>query len=139
MPSRGAVAEIPSIEKVEDSGIVTFHIRGREFVVREINASDYEEQLRAASTGEDGKVDMLVLEKLLVMKSVTIDGKPVSDLEAWGKEPYPVASRVVDEVKKLHWLNIETDEEIEQRKREAASAARDAAKEGAKRESLPNS
>ncbi len=137
MPDRKPLTSIPSVEKTEDPGVVTFHLRGREFVVREIPAGEYEQAIRdAASEDDDGKTDMLLLEKLLVVSSTTIGGK-LLDPEEWAKEKYPVYQRVVNETKKLHWLDLETDEEIDERKKAAAASARESAKKT--KSDIPNS
>ena len=136
MPDRKPVA-VPSVENTEQPGHVEFHIRGRFFEIDELEAGAYEEHIRtAAAAGEEDKTDMLLLEKLLVIDAVKVDGKKL-DPEQWAKEKYPIYSRVVNEVKRLHWLDIETDEEKEAREKEAKKRAADDAKKP--KSDVPNS
>jgi hypothetical protein len=137
------LADAATLGEVEEYGVVRFHLRGREIVVREMPAEDYEQALRAAAAAaDDGKTDMLVLEKLIALGSTTVDGKEI-DPEDWsgkGKDKfftYPVTQRIADEAKKLHWLTLETDEEMGARKVAESAAAKEAAK--AKGNDLPNS
>lgn len=128
---------VESLGSTEEPAVTTFHLRGREYTVTEMLAEDYEEALRAAAVEDSDKTDMLVFDKLMAVGSVAIDGEPVS-LERWNKLPHPIASRVMDEVKRVHWLNLETDEEIEARKAAAAAKAK-ADKEKPEKSDVPNS
>lgn len=131
MPAR-EVSKLGDTDEVEST---TFHIRGREYTVTEIPAEDYEEALRAAAVMDEesgkstDKTDMLVFEKLLAVEAVSRDGKKV-ELETWNRLPYPVTNRILTEIKRLHWMDIETDEEKEARAKALKAAAKkdDAAK-----------
>ena len=126
--------KVAKLGDTEQFGVVTFHLRGREITVSEMPAEDYEEALRAAAViGEDGKptdrTDMLVFDKLLAVGSVKVDGKEV-DIEDWGGKgndrwyTYPVTQRILTEVKKLHWVDLETDEEKAAREKAAREQAK---------------
>lgn len=141
MPDR----KVAKLGDTEQYGVITFHLRGREVTVSEMPAEDYEEALRAAVViGEDGKptdrTDMLVFEKLLAVGSVKVDGKDV-DIEDWGGKgsdrwyTYPVTQRILTEAKRLHWVDLETDEDKAAREKAAKRAATSDAKES----DVPNS
>lgn len=131
--------EVPSIEEVEQPGHVAFHIRGKLYEVDEVAASDYEADAKIATNDDEGTVDMALLTKLLTLRSVKCDGAALNP-EAWGKERFPVVNRVQNEVRRLHYVEIETDEETTERKKAEAKAAADAAKKkGKEGPDLPNS
>lgn len=137
-----------TVEKLGDTekyGEITIHLRGREVTISEMAAEDYEEALRSAAVmDENGKptdrTDMLVFEKLLAVGSVKVDGKEV-DLEDWGGKgndrwyTYPVTQRILTEVKRLHWVDLETDEEKDAKKKAAQAASKKAPAES----DVPNS
>lgn len=144
MPARAEVTHRPS--ELEEAGVVRFHLRGREVEIREVPGEDYEEAMRTAEAASEtpGKIDMPTLEKLLCFGAVKIDGQEV-DPEQWGGKgsdrwfTYPVTSRIADEVKRLHWVTLETDEEIAERKAEEAKAAKATEASTKKGVELPNS
>lgn len=130
--------EVPSLEDVEQFGHTEFHIRGKLYAVDEVAASEYEADAKIATNEEEATVDMPLLTKLLTLRSVKRDGVAL-DPEAWGQERFPVVNRVQNEVRRVHYVEIETDEEAAERKKTekaAADAARKRAKEGP---DLPNS
>lgn len=127
-----------SITDTERPGYVAFHIRGRFFEIEEIEAAQYEAHARAAVVDEDeGTVDMGILTKLVTLDAVKVDGQPI-DADAWGKEKFPVVNRVQTEVRRLHYIELETDEEAAERKA-AEKAAEDADKPKKKGPDRPNS
>lgn len=118
----------------------TYHLRGHEISITEMPSEDYEEAMRAAAL-EDGKVDMPILERLLAVGSVKIDGQPL-DAEKWGRYPSPVTQRITQDVKEVHWMNLETDEERaarEKAEKAAKAAAEEDGKKAPKEVPLPNS
>lgn len=138
MPTR----EVTKLGDTEQVATTTFHIRGREYAVTEIPAENYEEALRSASIlDEEGKAtdrtDMLMFEKLLAIESVKIDGEPV-ELETWNKLPYPVTNRILTEVKRMHWIDIETDEEKAAREKAAKERSKGKRADAAESD-IPNS
>jgi hypothetical protein len=120
----------------------TYHLRGHEITITEMPSAGHDEAMRAAAAGqEDGKVDMPILERLLAVGSVKIDGQPL-DAEKWGRYPSPVTQRITADVKEVHWMNLETDEEREAREKAARAAAKAAEEDGRKAPKdvpLPNS
>lgn len=140
MAGESKLASVPSLDEVETVGRTEFHIRGKHYEIEEIEALDYEKDAKTASDDEEGTTDMGLLTKLITLRAVTVDGKPLEP-EAWGKEKFPVVNRVQNEVRRLHYIEVETDEEIAERKAEEAKAKAAEAK-GAKKPKetpVPNS
>lgn len=130
---------VESIEEVEEIGRVSFHIRGKLYEIEEAEAGAYEAAVRGALDEKDNTVDTAIQLKLLAIECVKIDGKPL-DPEAWAKEKYPVVNRVNNELRRLHWYELETDEEADARKREEAKIAAEAEKAKPNRKSdIPKS
>jgi hypothetical protein len=137
MAGRSQLKEVPSLEDVEQLGRVEFHIRGRLYVVEEVEASDYEADAKLATNEQEGTTDMALLTKLLTLRAVTRDGAKL-DAAEWGKEKFPVVNRVQNEVRRLHYVEMETDEEREEREKAEKKADADAKKKQAGPD-LPNS
>lgn len=128
-----------TLADVEETGRITFHIRGKQYEVEEAEATGYEEDARTATNEEEGTTDMTLLTKLLTLRTVKVDGVPL-DAVAWGKEKFPVVNRVQNEVRRLHYIELETDEEIEERRKREAKSTADAKKaKSPEGPDLPNS
>lgn len=128
MPSSTATrtAAAKAETKAETNGVapegVTYHtLRGKVYRIEELTAKEYEDAQRKAEIpdkeNEGASVtDMILLEKLVTLKAVTVVdkvGDPAGeklDPDAWGKERYPVTSRVGLEVRRAHYMSL-TDEE----------------------------
>lgn len=131
-----ARVDTPTVDKTDELAAATFHIRGKEYKVLELISAEYEDLVKQASDEEEGTTDTALLSRLLTLAAVKIDGKDVP--ENWfTTEKYPVTNRVANEVKRIHWVELETDEEVEERTKEERDAARKAAREAAK--AVPNS
>ena len=115
MAAKGNITELPVGEQSEESPIHTFHLRGSEYVVREVTGTEYEENYRNATTDqEDGRqtVDMWLLDKTLTVLSTTRDGAKL-DMGFFDSAPYPVTQKVIAEARGFAWgSEAETDEEI---------------------------
>lgn len=140
MPAR----QVASVGSTDETESTTFHIRGHEYVVSEIPAEDYEEALRSAAVVDEesgkptDKTDMLLFERLLAVEAVKRDGAQM-ELEVWNKLPYPITKRLSDEIKRLHWLDLETDEEKAAREKAAKERAKKDDKAKAAESDVPNS
>ena len=122
-----------TITQTEEPGKVSFHIRGRLYEIEEIEADAYERHAKEAVVDEDeGTVDMNLLTKLIALDAVKVDGETLNP-ETWGREKFPVVNRVNNEVRRLHYVEIETDEE------KTVRTAGDAAKRTKKGPDRPNS
>lgn len=127
-----------SIEETEQIGRFSFHLRGKLYEGEEVEAAKYEELVKAAVTDPDeGTVDMNLLANLIAIETVKVNGKPI-DAASWGREKFPVVNRIRTEVRRLHFIELETDEEKAERKK-AEAAAEASAKKAAKGPGLPNS
>lgn len=121
-----------SITQTERFGYVAFHLRGKLYEIEEIEAGQYEDHAKSAIVDEDeGTVDMGLLTKLVTLDAVKIDGQPL-DGDAWRREKFPVVNRVQNEVRRLHYIDLETDEETAERK------AREKAEDGDKKRKGPD-
>lgn len=139
MPNRTTLTEVPRLEESEEIGKVSFHIRGKLYEIEEAEAGAYEDAVRGALNEDDNTVDTAIQMKLLALACVKVDGKEL-DADAWAREKYPVVNRVNNELKKLHWYELETDEESSERQKAEAAAAAEAEKAKPKRKSdIPNS
>ena len=139
MAGESKLMPAPALDEVETVGSATFHIRGKLYEVEEIEALDYEKDAKTASDDDEGTTDMGLLTKLITLRAVKVDGKPL-DPESWGKEKFPVVNRVQNEVRRLHYIEVETDEEIAERKAAEKKTAADAAKGKKTKETpVPNS
>lgn len=138
MADRTHLKEVPTLEDTEQFGHIDFHIRGKRYDIDEVGAAEYEADARACTNEEEGTVDMVMLTKMLTLRSVKVDGGPL-DPAGWAKERFPVVNRVQNEVRRLHYVEIETDEEVADRKKVDAKATADAKKKGADGPDLPNS
>lgn len=74
-------------------------IRGTEFTIRELSAEEYDTVLKQA-TKEDSDIDMVLLLKLMTLKSVK---DPVLNAENLAKLPYKVSRRLSTAVNELHF------------------------------------
>jgi len=86
-------------------------MRGITYVLRELDATEYEKCLKAATTAtEDGRstIDNALMFKLMLDKSL-IEPKLASG-ELW-KKPYPVIRKLNDVIDELHYSPEESDEE----------------------------
>lgn len=97
MANRGAatVTELPKQEFVERE----LTLRGRTFRLRELNAGAYDECVRAA-TKPDDDIDMVVLLKLMVSKSLVEPKLGPDDL---AELPYKVSRQLSAAVNQLHF------------------------------------
>lgn len=82
-------------------------MRGRTYVLRELEADEYERCLEQ-SRGEDGESDNIALLKLMLAKSVVEPKMTVAQL--W-KLPYPVIRKLNDIINEMHFSVEETEEE----------------------------
>lgn len=116
-----AEAEPEVTNGVVPDGVFYHAIRGKVYRIEELTAKEYEDCQRKSEVADketEGATttDMLMLEKLVTLKSVTIVekvGDPPGeklDADTWAKERYPVTSRVTLEVRRAHYMSL-TDEE----------------------------
>ena len=86
-------------------------MRGVTYVLRELDATEYEKCLKAATTdGENGRstVDNALMFKLMLDKSL-VEPKMAGG-ELW-KKPYPVIRKLNDLIDELHYSPEMSDEE----------------------------
>jgi len=95
-------------------------LRGKHYTVHELLAEQYEDVVKRATPppAEDGTqkdADFALLTKFLVLEAVKEDGKPIASP---GKLPHPVFAKLNMVARRMHWGEIESDEEAEARERE---------------------
>jgi len=115
-----AAETAPSADEAKDESSRSFHIRGKAYVLRELTGGEYYDEQRVAQN-EDGDIDMMLLARLITLKGVTCDGKPL-DPEAWSQESFSVVNRVQLEMRQMHFIAAETDEEKRDRLKAEAAA-----------------
>jgi len=135
---RTNLKEVSTLAEVEQPGTISYHIRGKLYEINEVEAGDYEDAARLATNEEEGTTDMALLTKFLTLKAVRVDGEELNP-DAWGKEKFPVVNRVQNDVRRLHYVEMETDEEKADRKKAEAKAAAADAKKKPEGPDLPNS
>lgn len=81
-------------------------IRGQTYRFRELSANEYDEIMKIAS-GPDDNADLALVLKMMAVKSL-ID--PQMTAEEMGNKPYPVYSKLLQTVNKLHFAVDETGE-----------------------------
>lgn len=84
---------------------VTVVVSGKEYVLRELTAREYDECL-TLSTAEDGDVDMVQMVKLMLIHSIT---KPALSDQQLGNLPYKVSRTLKRAVSQLHWADEQED------------------------------
>lgn len=98
---------------------VSTTIGGTEYVIRELTAGEYDECLSVATNPETGDVDMVLMVKLMLIKS--IEKPALSDTQLMNL-PYKVSRALKREVSRLHWA-----EEQESVAQEGEAAAEEGA------------
>ena len=102
----------PTIESMDgEFKIRHATMRGVTYVLRELDATEYEKCLKAATTdNENGRstVDNALMFKLMLDKSLV--APKMASGELW-KKPYPVLRKLNDVIDELHYSPEETDEE----------------------------
>lgn len=94
---------------------VDVEIGGQTYTLRELDAGEYDQCLETA-TGKDGDVDMVMMVKLMLIKS--IQSPALSDVQL-SKLPYKTSRALKRAVSRLHW-------EEQEETAAAAEAAEDA-------------
>jgi len=80
-------------------------IRGAEFTIKELSAEEYDTALKQA-TKEDGDIDMVLLLRLMTIKSLQ---EPKLSAEDISKMPYKVSRRLSSAVNELHFGDDDED------------------------------
>ena len=79
-------------------------IRGTTYKLRELTASEYDNIIKMAS-GPDDNADLATVLKMMTVTSIV---EPAMTAEQLGDKPYPVYSKILQTVNKMHFG---TDEE----------------------------
>lgn len=95
-------------------------LRGKHYVIRELTAEEYEVVAAAAnipSPTEPGETvtDMNILRRTLVIQATTEDGKQLTP-EMQKKLKQPVYGKLDILARRMHWGEIESDEEAAERR-----------------------
>jgi hypothetical protein len=101
---------VTPIKKGNNLGLAEFdekvvEIRGAKFTIRELSAEEYDTCLKAANKA-DGDIDMVLLLRLMVMRSLQ---EPKMSAEDISKLPYKVSRRLASAVNELHFGDDEED------------------------------
>lgn len=80
-------------------------IRGTTYKFRELSANEYDAILKIAS-GPDDNADLAAVLKMMAVKSLV---EPTLTGTELGEKPYPVYSKILQAVNKLHFGNDEDD------------------------------
>jgi len=80
-------------------------IRGAVFTIKELSAEEYDTALKQA-TKEDGDIDMVLLLRLMTIKSLQ---EPKLSAEDISKMPYKVSRRLSSAVNELHFGDDDED------------------------------
>jgi uncharacterized membrane protein YukC len=79
---------------------VDINIGGITYTLRELNAGEYDECLNVATNAESGDVDMVMMVKLMLIKS--IQTPDLTDVQLMAL-PYKVSRSLKRAVSQLHW------------------------------------
>lgn len=79
---------------------VTVSVNDTDYVLRELSAGEYDECLSVATNPETGDVDMVLMVKLMLIKS--IEKPALSDTELMNL-PYRISRSLKRAVSRLHW------------------------------------
>jgi hypothetical protein len=79
---------------------VDINIGGNTYTLRELNAGEYDECLNVATNAESGDVDMVMMVKLMLIKS--IQSPNLTDVQLMAL-PYKVSRSLKRAVSQLHW------------------------------------
>jgi hypothetical protein len=96
------------VTNINKSGVSDFEerevsIRGTEFKIRELSAEEYDTCLKSA-TKPDGDIDMVLLLRLMVLKSLQ---EPKMGAEDLTKLPYKVSRQLSSAVNDLHFGDLQ--------------------------------
>lgn len=80
-------------------------VRGTTYKFRELSANEYDAILKVA-TGPDDNADLGAVLKMMAIKSLVEPSLTAAEL---GDKPYPVYSKILQAVNKLHFGNDEAD------------------------------
>lgn len=80
-------------------------IRGTTYKFRELSANEYDAILKIAS-GPDDNADLATVLKMMAVKSLV---EPAATAAELGEKPYPVYSKILQSVNKLHFGTDEED------------------------------
>lgn len=97
-------------------------LRGKKYVIRELNAKQYEEIISKATKPDangDLDTDMNLLAKFMVLEATTVDGEPL-DIMALGELPQPVYAKLRLAAQRIHWTELQSAEEAEEAAKKAA-------------------
>jgi len=120
VPVKPPVAPTPS-DMDEEFATKTATIRGVKWVMRELDATTYEELIKKA-TGEDHLVDQSLMFRLMLDKSV-VEPPGMTPKEIYSK-PYSVVRKLEQIVNDLHFTEVVTEEEAAEDEAEAQGEAR---------------
>lgn len=93
-------------------------IGGSTYTLRELTAGEYDEVL-AIATQDDGDVDMVMMVKLMLIKS--IESPALSDVQL-SKLPYRISRALKRAVSQLHWAEEQDAVAAEAEEAEEAAA-----------------
>lgn len=79
---------------------VDLNVGGITYTLRELTAGEYDECLTIATNAETGDVDMVMMVKLMLIKS--IEKPDLTDIQL-AALPYKVSRALKREVSRLHW------------------------------------
>jgi hypothetical protein len=109
-----------------DFETVDLIIGGITYSLKELTAGEYDDCLNVATNSETGDVDMVLMVKLMLIKSIQ---KPnLSDVQL-SQLPYKVSRTLKREVSRLHWSGDQ--DEITEAAEDAEAGTVEVAEEGA--------